>query len=299
MKHSTRSHTNTSSVLDAHYGFFTSLFNAIGDVLFPLRCIGCGVFDTLACTRCIAAHLRPQRAAGLSTDLHGAHHAAREDVIQSVVTLGPYADPFWRSIVATLKFQFQPTVLEHIGPVLGRAVRESLSAFDAVVCVPVPLHPRRERERGYNQSMLISTALGQYFDVPVAHKLLRRQIYTESQTLQGIDSHTAVHEHTPESQTVQGVDALAQVHARAVARQQNVAGTMSLGTVPDGVDWSAIHILLVDDVVTTGATIREAVRVLNTLGVQRVDVVALARGSGYDGAVTASYAPRKYASSLE
>ena len=89
--------------------------------------------------------------------------------------------------------------------------------IDAVV--PVPLHPKREKERGYNQSMILAEELGRRYDIPVRPRLLQRIRYTEMQSM------TA------------GRD-----------RRENVRGAFRAR------ECKGRNILLVDDVITTGST---------------------------------------------
>jgi ComF family protein len=110
--------------------------------------------------------------------------------------------------------------------------------------VPIPLHPRRLRARGFNPATLLARAVARASGVVVAHDLLARVVDTASQTGLG-----------------------------ARRRQSNVAGAFacrSRAPMPRIV-W------LVDDVVTTGATLHEAARTLRRAGVERVIGVCLAR----------------------
>ena len=114
---------------------------------------------------------------------------------------------------------------------------------DADAVIPVPLHPRRERERGYNQAALLARTLARHFGLPLWRKALRRTRYTSQQT-------------------------------SLVARRRwdNVRGAFEVTS-----HVRAKCLLLVDDVMTTGATASECARALKKSGAGRVNVLTLAR----------------------
>lgn len=122
--------------------------------------------------------------------------------------------------------------------------RESAEAERPSLIVPVPLHRERLRRRGYNQAWELARPLAHALGVKARHDLLLRHAPTAAQT--DLD---------------------------AVARRRNVRGAFA---VKPAVALPA-HIAILDDVMTTGATLAECARVLKRAGVIRVDVWALAR----------------------
>lgn len=128
-----------------------------------------------------------------------------------------------------------------LGATLGRALAALLPAAGPVdVVVPVPLSPSRLRSRGFNQAVELARAL----PLPIRHRaLVRRE------------------------------EALDQVGLGKEARVANLAGAFLPG--PQRVD--GLRVLLVDDVITTGATARAAVLALRARGARRVAVLAAAR----------------------
>lgn len=130
------------------------------------------------------------------------------------------------------------------GRVLSALWRRELTADRPQLIVPMPLHPARLRQRGYNQAMELARPLAQVLEVPVRHDALLRTRATKAQTELG-----------------------------AIARRRNVRGAFA---AKPGAVWPE-HVALLDDVMTTGATLAEAARVLRRAGVRRVDVWALAR----------------------
>ena len=115
--------------------------------------------------------------------------------------------------------------------------------FDLVI--PVPLHLQRLRWRGFNQSLLLAQAIGRNHHVPVEPFLLERTRPTVPQT----------------ELTEKG-------------RRSNVQGAFAVNT-PERIQEA--HVLLIDDVYTSGATVNECARVLRRNGAAAVDVFTLAR----------------------
>ena len=113
-----------------------------------------------------------------------------------------------------------------------------------LVC-PVPLHPRRQRERGFNQSELLARSLAAHFGAELAPHLLAR-----------------VRDTAP------------QIDLPRAERQANVRGAFA---VPKPEKAAGKSVLVVDDVFTTGATLRECARVLRRAGASRVLIFTLAR----------------------
>ena len=109
--------------------------------------------------------------------------------------------------------------------------------------VPVPLHRNRLRHRGYNQCLLLAREMGHRYRVPVDEKVLKR-----------------IRDSAP------------QIELMGAKREENVKGVFSLEGDPEGKT-----ILLVDDVLTTGATVNECTRVLLKGGARKIDVFTVAR----------------------
>ncbi len=130
----------------------------------------------------------------------------------------------------------------HIG--LSRALREDLNQVD--VLVPVPLHPTRLRERGYNQSLCIAQGLAEALEIPLIRGLVRRSRATQQQAKMDGEG-----------------------------RMENVRGAFEPGArAPVG-----LRIGLVDDVSTTGATIAACGRALKEGGARSVWGIVAASAS--------------------
>jgi ComF family protein len=150
-----------------------------------------------------------------------------------------------REAVHALKYGRLPRIAEDLAAAMAR-VDLPPSTDEASVLVPIPLAPKRLRERGYNQSEALARALARLWRIPVVDVLIRSR-ETPTQTAL-----------TPET------------------RLANVAGAFSPGHGP-GVSLPVTSLVLVDDVFTTGATLAEAARALEQAGARTIFGVTFGR----------------------
>ena len=99
---------------------------------------------------------------------------------EKIVALGPFTGALQQAIHA-LKFRNQVRLGRALGERMGQCLAEQLAPLDCLL--PVPLHPARQRERGFNQSAEIAAGLGTVLGVPVYHGVMRRQRNTRQQAL--------------------------------------------------------------------------------------------------------------------
>jgi ComF family protein len=116
---------------------------------------------------------------------------------------------------------------------------------DYSLIIPVPLHIKRLRERGFNQSLILSRVLGGKKQIPVNFSLLKRHKFTLTQT-----------------------------GSNKKERKQNIKGAFE---VSDKKKITGKNIILIDDVYTTGATINECAKTLIKAGARKVSALTLAR----------------------
>ena len=136
----------------------------------------------------------------------------------------------YQILLHDLKYRGNRKVGLYLGRLLGHELKNT--CYDRCdVIVPVPIHKKRERERGYNQSELIARGVAEILHIPVEAKLLRREVHRGSQTFMG-----------------------------RYERFENVLG--SFGISINAPSMNGKRILLIDDVVTTGATLEACGQVL-------------------------------------
>jgi len=156
-----------------------------------------------------------------------------------VFVLGRYAGSLARAI-RRLKYESKPELAAGLSELLAlRLLREQ---WTDAAWVPVPLHFERLVERGYNQSALLARALAQRLGGTACPSVLRRARYTQQQA-----------------------------RLDRAAREHNLADAFRVSRAPRS------QVILVDDVLTTGSTVRAAIRALDDAGVSVRAVVALAR----------------------
>ncbi|SBV97101.1 phosphoribosyltransferase family protein [uncultured Dysgonomonas sp.] len=133
-----------------------------------------------------------------------------------------------QSIIHELKYKRNPEIGRFIGALCGENIKDSTFIADIDYLVPVPLHPKRQKERGYNQSLEICKGISDITGIPIDDKTLIRKVNNKSQTK----------------------------NAR-FDRWKNVEDIFSLS---DTDNFEGKHILLVDDVITTGSTLESCAR---------------------------------------
>jgi len=154
-----------------------------------------------------------------------------------------YAFPVDR-LLPRFKFHSDLAAGRELSDALCASLAAAVAAGDARpgALVPVPLHPRRLRSRGYNQALELARPLAKAFAIPLLPEGLRR-----------------VRDIAPQSDL------------GALARRRNPRGAFAAA------DGLPAYVALVDDVMTTGATLHECAKVLRRAGVQRVDAWVVAR----------------------
>jgi ComF family protein len=162
-----------------------------------------------------------------------------------------YAHLFYRKggstqhILHELKYAHNAQIGLEFGKQLGLTLREQEKWLDLDLLVPVPIHPKKEFSRGYNQSTLIAQGISASMGIPVHSLGLKKVKHTASQTRKG-----------------------------RFLRWDNVSKNFSINTETN---FQGKHIAFVDDVITTGATLESLMRtVLDKYPDIRISVISLA-----------------------
>jgi ComF family protein len=157
-----------------------------------------------------------------------------------------YAFP-WRGLIGEFKFQGDVALAHLFVQRLACVLRQTPGALEVDRVLPVPLSAQRLQERGFNQSWELARRLAQALGLPCSANLLLRPVDT---------AHQLALSQQERAHNLRGAFMVAPQRRQAVAGQ---------------------HLALVDDVMTTGATFREAARALLEAGAASVDVWAVAR----------------------
>ncbi|MEO0107830.1 MAG: ComF family protein [candidate division WOR-3 bacterium] len=212
------------------------LFCSLRDFAFPPICLGCAERDVetgLVCPRCLE---RLRLASGMP-----APSLCCQTI--HVRALGPYAQPF-SSLVHELKYRNRKSLTAVLGGPMARLLRSDAVLARANCLVPIPLHPARLRERGYNQSELLAQYVARETQVPVL-PALRRVRNTKDQ-----------------------------INLTTRQRRANLRGAFALN--PD-CSLAGQRVVLIDDVVTTGATLESAAQVLGQAQATEVSALVVAQ----------------------
>jgi len=239
-----------------------SILAGIADIIFPPCCVVCG--ETLQrhsslslCEKCIegirfiSSPLCPRCGIPFS-DAKGYDHLCgrcltEEKPYALARSVGRYEGPI---LTAIHRFKYHGKT--GIGKALGNIMADyasgiwEMGTFDLII--PVPLHIKRLRERGFNQAVILARELSKRFHVPLDFSSLKRVRFTPPQVGLGRQE-----------------------------RSVNVKGAFSI-TTPQLL--SGKKILLVDDVYTTGSTLVECSRVLVDANAEAVAVLTMARATG-------------------
>jgi ComF family protein len=216
----------------------------IFDFFLPRFCPGCNIklspYDKPVCTECLSSILIADDNL-IQTEFNRKffHTNIIKDFISKYVF---ETDKTLQHIIHALKYGRQFRLGIFMGYLLAEEIKSKKWQLDLIV--PVPIHHLKKAERGFNQSDYIAKGLSKSLGIPYSTKLIKRTRYTESQTGLNLDE-----------------------------RAENVADAFKVRNSKKIVEK---NILLVDDVITTGATTLECGKVLVNAGAKSVYVCSIA-----------------------
>lgn len=233
--------------------FLKNIREHIVSYVFPSFCLGCDVEGVLICPTCIKKI--PIDGVFCCPGCHSDSDGGRvcplcigTTYIGSHIAVTAYSEHvFISEIIHTLKYCYREQTVELLRPLFELFFQKNNRFFHGISCVvPVPLHARRYAERGFNQAALIARLVSNILRVPYRDDMLKRQSYTKQQA--------------------------------TLSKQQREHNVHDAFVCPKDMDAEMSHVLLVDDVYTTGSTIGACAQILQKHGVQRVQSFSLARG---------------------
>ena len=224
-----------------------SFWSRLLDLISPRLCVVCGqrlsITEETLCSKC-----------NLHLPRTGFQHDPYENIMAKMfwgripverATALYYYEPHAETanIIYELKYKNHPEIGVIIGRMMARELQltDFFEGIDAII--PVPLAKKRQRQRGYNQSLEIAKGISDITRLPIYNKMVRRTVFEGSQTQKG-----------------------------RWERNENVEKVFQL---TDGESIRGKHLLMVDDVVTTGATVVACATELAKAGSVKVSVLSI------------------------
>jgi ComF family protein len=233
--------------------------NKIQNKLYPYTCFLCGGAgdNNLDLCSCCLSNFKPIQFScsrcGIplnnisNTDAYNTKHhlicgacLKKPPNFDAIKTMFHYEGPA-RFLIQSLKYQAKHSCARTIGLLMSERLKLEPVTPNAII--PIPLHTKRLRQRGFNQAAEIAKYLQTSVNLQQHHKLLKRVINTAQQ-----------------------------MSLKAPQRKKNMQGAFSSHPAKQ-----LPYVILVDDVVTTGSTANEAAKTLKKAGAKRVDIWAFAR----------------------
>ncbi len=216
------------------------------NLLYPPLCLACEVplvtSEEILCIHCLATLIQTRSSltqdsiiTNRLTDTIPIHRAS---ALFTFLKKGPI-----QQLIHKIKYRNRTDALKKLGKYLGTLWKETEENQLPDTVIPVPLHKQRLRERGYNQSQFLAEGIAEALAIPCQSHWLIREHYTTSQT-----------------------------NKTKRQRQENVKGAF---IVKNPQQITGKHLLLVDDIITTGATLKECAQTLLSAGSGKISVAVL------------------------
>jgi ComF family protein len=237
---------------------FSRIFNLLADAVYPRECIGCGRLSDRPgrhiCWSCFSRIdlLHSNLCELCGNPLTGSSDSAficgycrkRKPVFDRARSAARFSGVV-RDILHQFKYQDGLWQISDLTDLLQGALMAQFDYRSIDVVVPVPLYRTRFRDRSYNQSFVLARELAKRIDRRVDGRSLKRVRYTDTQT-----------------------------HYNAAQRKKNISGAFSV-VRPEWICGRTV--LVVDDVMTTGATLNECAKILRKNGALKVFAISVAR----------------------
>ena len=221
--------------------------DSILNLFFPRVCAACGEVllkdETTVCLKC--RYTLPRTGYELHADNPLAQSFYGRVKFHAVTACFFFAKSGKvQHLIHQLKYKGNKEAGFFLGQQLGESIKEAPLFQGIDYLIPVPLHPKRERQRGYNQALMIAQGIHEVTGIPIGDRFLARAIYTETQT-----------------------------HKNAEERFKNVKDIFEVH-FPEELEGK--HILLIDDVLTTGATLESCAHQLESIPVITISAATAA-----------------------
>jgi len=222
--------------------FITEIF----DFFLPRLCPSCKIkllpFDRFVCYSCLNK-IQKTNEKRLQSEFEKKFD--NKEVVSGFTSLYVFEkDKELQHIIHSLKYNGRFLIGTYLGQELGKKIKNEIQRWNIHMILPVPLHQLKKAERGYNQSFYIAKGLKKELNIPVGSKIIKRKKYTQSQTTMNL-----------------------------IERQKNIQEAFRL---KNDKKIRGKNILLIDDVITTGATISECGKVLLNSGANRIYAASIA-----------------------
>lgn len=211
------------------------LFTSVLDLVFPRTCVGCQAPGTVACVDCWRRWKSPWR------------ECSPVPAIGELFSFGAYKAVFIQRLIQRWKFEGDTTAANTLANLLSPEIHEWLHNTPAIL-IPIPLHERKFRERGFNQTEDLAQALSQALAIPWL-PLLQRAVYTRPQ------------------KSVEEQD-----------KATNVQDAFVVNTMVASRVNRSSQLVILDDIFTTGSTVNAAASSLRQAGFRSVSTLVIARG---------------------
>lgn len=216
-----------------------SLKNFILELLFPKKCYGCQTLGTWLCLSCLN-----------KLKLYEGERPRALENKNDLIIAGEYQDKLLSDLIIAFKFGLNQELVIPLFVFLKKTLDQKIlvdrfsgKLWNNILVIPVPLHKKRQSWRGFNQSELLAREISNYYQWPLSLALIKNK-------------------KTPP-----------QVELSEDKRAVNLIGAFKW----TGDNLTEKTILLIDDVITSGATLNEAEKVLSAAGAKRVIKVLVAK----------------------
>jgi len=217
-----------------------SIKNFLLDCFFPKKCYGCRAPDTWLCQKCFK-----------SLQLYQGETPRALKNNHDLIIAGEYKDTLLHNLITAFKFNLNQELVIPLFAFLKNKIDQKLllnmlskNEWQNILIIPIPLHKKRQKFRGFNQSKLLANEISLCYAWPLNLNLVKNK------------------------------PSAVQADLNEDARLNNQAGVFSW----QGKSLAGHDIILVDDIITSGATINEAELILISAGARKVIKVAIAKG---------------------
>lgn len=224
-----------------------SYLNDFAHLIYPHHCEGCGTDilqnSQLLCGECIV-QIPETGFTAMQENTVEKRFYGRLPIQTATAAYYFTKESLMQHLMHQLKYKGNKEVGVYLGKLLGYQLLQSNRFNDVDVLVPLPLNPKREFKRGYNQAMMICEGIAEVLQKPIASKAVIRTVFTETQT-----KNDRIH------------------------RWENMDGVFA---VMDEKQLKNKHVLLIDDIITTGATLEACGKVLLENNLKAISIAAVA-----------------------